>query len=105
MRKILFFLAMMAVPFLSKAQSALPEFSTEDAPVWYTIEFKTGGNFLTDKGSGNKMVTVSTADSFDECWMFIGDASGFKMKSRIGNYVCFKDSRFATTNDQSRLLP
>ena len=104
MRKILFFLAMMAVPFLSKAQSALPEFSTEDAPVWYTIEFKTGGNFLTDKGSGNKMVTVSTADSFDECWMFIGDASGFKMKSRIGNYVCFKDSRFATTNDQSQAI-
>ena len=94
----------MVVPFLSKAQIALPEFSTEDAPVWYTVEFKTGGHFLTDKGDGNKLVTAAAADSFEECWMFIGNESGFKMKSRIGNYVCFKDSRFAATSDQSQAV-
>ena len=104
MRKMLFLLTLMMVTFVAKAQSVLPEFSTDAAPSWYTVEFKTGGNFLTDKGSGNKLVTASTADSFEECWMFIGNTSGFNMKSRIGNYVYFdtSTSRFATTNDASK---
>ena len=74
-------------------------FSTEAAPKWYSVEFKTGGHFLSDKGNGNTLVTAGAADSDEEYWMFIGDEFGFKMKSRLGNYVYFADSRFKTTND------
>ena len=80
----------------------LPYFSTEENPKWFSVEFKTGGHFLTDKGNGNTLVTAAAADSDEEYWMFIGDQfSGFKMKSRLGNYVYYntENSRFCTTND------
>lgn len=90
-----------ALMFIEFKQPDVTTFSTEDAPRWYSVEFKTGGNFLTDAGSGNNMVTVGAADSNEECWMFIGDYFGFKMKSGNGNYVYYDEtaSRFRTTND------
>lgn len=104
MKRILSLFALMMVFFASKAQSSLPNFSTDDAPVWYTVEFKTGGHYLTDKGNGSILVTAAAADSFEECWAFIGDASGFKVKSRVGNYIYFdtSSSRFTSTNDASK---
>lgn len=77
----------------------LSKFSTEASPKWFSVEFKTGGHFLTDKGNGNNLVTAAAADGNEEYWMFIGDCFGFKMKSRLGNYVCYGDNRFKTTND------
>ncbi|MBO7294411.1 MAG: glycoside hydrolase family 95 protein, partial [Bacteroidaceae bacterium] len=81
-------------------------FSTEAAPKWYSVEFKTGGNFLTDKGNGNILVTAGAADSDEEYWMFIGDDFGFTMKSRLGNYVYYntENSRFCTTNDATQAV-
>ena len=58
MRKVLFFLAMMVAPFLAKAQGTAPEFSTEEAPVWYYIQFKAGSGVVSDKGEGNIMRTA-----------------------------------------------
>ena len=74
-------------------------FSTEENPKWFSVEFKTGGHFLTDKGNGNNLVTAAAADSDEEYWMFIGDVFGFTMKSRLGNYVYFEGGRFKTTNN------
>lgn len=87
--------------FTEFKQVDITTFSTEAAPKWYSVEFKTGGNFITDKGNGNTLVTAGAADSDEEYWMFIGDAFGFKMKSRLGNYVYYDTSasRFKTTND------
>ena len=85
-----------------KARPVVPPFSTEEAPLWHSVEFKTGGHFLTDKGNGNKLVTAAAADSDEEYWMFIGYSESFKMKSRLGNYVYFEGDRFKTTNDVSK---
>lgn len=87
--------------FTEYKQPDVNTFSTEASPRWYSVEFKTGGHFLTDAGSGNNMVTAGAADSNEECWMFIGDYFGFKMKSGNGNYVYYDESagRFKTTND------
>ena len=76
-------------------------YSTEETPKWFSVEFKTGGHFLTDKGNGNNLVTAAAADGNEEYWMFIGDCFGFKMKSRQGNYVYYDGTagRFKTTND------
>ena len=84
------------------ARPIVPPFSTEEAPLWHSVEFKTGGHFLTDKGSGNNLVTAAAADSDEEYWMFIGYNESFKMKSRLGNYVYFEGDRFKTTNDVSK---
>ena len=88
-------------PFYLREFADMGVFSTEATPKWYSLEFKTGGHFLTDKGNGNNLVTAAAADSDEEYWMFIGDAFGFKMKSRFGNYVYYDTSasRFKTTND------
>ena len=79
----------------------LSKFSTEASPKWFSVEFKTGGHFITDKGNGNTLVTAAAADSDEEYWMFIGDPFGFKMNSRLGNYVCYDTGagRFKTTSD------
>ena len=58
-RFTLFFMALMAC-IMASAQSGLPDFSTEDSPIYYPVKFKTGGNYLADKGAGNKMQTVAS---------------------------------------------
>lgn len=79
------------------AQSMLPEFSTESDPVWYSVQFKAGGALLSD-GSGSNMVTVANTTATDNVkFQFIGTQSSFKMKSRAGYWVTFKNSRYATT--------
>lgn len=44
-----------------KAQG--PSFSTEEAPVWYYIQFKTGEAILGDQGEGNNLLTMKGAES------------------------------------------
>ncbi len=78
----------------------LSTFSTDAYPRWFSVQFKTGGNYLTDTGNGNKLLTSGAADSNEEYWMFEGDWFGFIMKSRSGNYIYWdsSDSRFKTTS-------
>ena len=50
MRMKQFYLFLLAALFslLPSAAQQLPEFSTEEKPVWYNIQFQTGGNYLSD---------------------------------------------------------
>lgn len=93
-RFTLFFFALFAC-LIASAQSALPDFSTEDAPEYYPVKFKSG-NYLSDKGAGNKMQTV-TQKGDATMFQFIGTQSSFIMKSKSGNYVGFANERFITT--------
>lgn len=90
----------MLVCLVAAAQSALPEFSTEDSPTYYPVKFKSGNNYLGDKGSGNKMQTVAASSDATQ-YQFIGTPDGFVMKSKLGNYVGFSGSRFITTTKAS----
>ena len=93
-RFTLFFFALFAC-LIASAQSALPDFSTEDAPEYYPVKFKSG-NYLSDKGAGNKMQTVAQKGDAT-MFQFIGTQSSFIMKSKSGNYVGFANERFITT--------
>lgn len=96
MRKFtLFFFALFAF-IMASAQSELPTFSTESEPMYFPVKFKTGGNYLSDKGSGKNMVTTKTKSNKTE-FQFIGTKESFVMKSKEGNYVGFSSSRFITT--------
>ncbi len=64
------------------AQGVLPEFSTETDPVWYRVQFKTGGAFLADKGDGANLKTAAGSSSDAQKWQLIGTKSNFKMKRR-----------------------
>ena len=94
-RFTLFFMALMAC-IMASAQSGLPEFSTEDSPLYYSVKFKTGGNYLADKGAGKKMQTVAS-ESDATNFQLIGTQASFIMKSKSGNYVGFSGARFITT--------
>ena len=94
-RFTLFFFALFAF-IMANAQSELPTFSTEDSPEYYPVKFKTGGNYLSDQGSGKNMVTVSSKGD-NTRFQFIGTKDAFIMKSKKGNYVGFSSSRFITT--------
>ena len=96
MRKLsLFFFALFAT-MLANAQGVLPEFSTAENPVWYSVQFKTGNAYLSD-GAGSKMTTVASASSPNEQFQFIGNQSSFKMKSKAGYWVYVTNSRFSST--------
>ena len=99
MRKVLFFLAMMVAPFLAKAQGTAPEFSTEEAPVWYYIQFKAGSGVVSDKGEGNIMRTAEAV--IDETganqFALIGNKDNFYLMCRTGHYVTFADDAYKTS--------
>ena len=97
MRRFSLFLFALFACLIAGAQSALPDFSTEEAPVYYPVKFKTGGNYLGDQGPGNKMLTVAKAGTAATQFQFIGTQTSFVMKSKSGNYVGFSDGRFITT--------
>lgn len=96
-----FILALFAC-LLACAQSSLPEFSTEDNPIWYSVQFQTGGNYLSD-GSGSNMVTVSSVSGDNQKFQFIGSQSSFTMKSKAGYWVTKGSSAtyFSTTTTAS----
>lgn len=100
MRKFtLFFFALFAC-IMASAQSELPTFSTEESPTYFPVKFKTGGNYLSDAGSGGNMVTVNAKGDNTE-FQFIGTKESFVMKSKKGNYVGFSSSRFITTSKEN----
>ena len=57
MKRIFFFLIALISAFAANAQTGQPEFSTTASPKWYSVEFKTGGHYLKDPGSGSQLIT------------------------------------------------
>lgn len=86
------------------AQGVLPEFSTETDPVWYRVQFKTGGAFLADKGDGANLKTAAGSSSDAQKWQLIGTKSNFKMKSKSGRFVNWNGSMFTTSSTNSVAL-
>lgn len=96
-KKIYLFLLAMMTALATNAQGLLPDFSTEQSPVWYQVQFKTGGAYLTDKGANQKLQTAQKSADDSQKWQFIGTKDSFKMKSKSGRYVNFANDRFTTS--------
>ena len=79
-------------------------FSTEEEPVWFQVQFKAGGAYITDKDAGNNLQTAASTPGDAQCWQFIGSPENFYMKSKVGNYVYFNNSRFATSSTEKTAL-
>lgn len=103
MKRFYLFLCAVLVTLTTTAQGILPEFSTEENPVWYQVQFYRGSACLTDQGSGKNLKTAAKATTDNQKWQFIGTQSSFKMKSKAGNYVSFANSRFATNSTGTAL--
>ncbi len=101
-----FYLLLAAIFAFTAINAQSPTFSTEEAPVWYYIQFKTGGAILGDQGAGNNLKTMQASESPNQ-WALIGNSSNFYLKNRWGNYAYFTGSRFtasATNKTQLKLI-
>ena len=82
MKKTYAFLMALFFCVAAAAQGLLPEFSTEDNPVWYRVQFKTGSAFLTDKGNGAELQTAAGSSGDAQKWQLIGNKDNFKKIGR-----------------------
>ena len=103
MKKLLFLFCIALASCTSKAQGVLPEFSTEEAPVWYYIQFKTGGGILSDEGAG-KIMKTATAAAGPNQFALIGEQNNFYLKCRTGNYVYFTNGAYTTSTSEKTSL-
>ena len=98
MKKFYLFLLAAFFSLLPSAAQQMPDFSTEESPVWYYVQFNTGGNYLSDRGSGQTANTSATAASDAQKWQLVGNAESFKLKSKSGRFLDWNGSRFTTTS-------
>lgn len=103
MKRLYMLLTVLFVLAAVNAQGILPEFSTDENPVWYKVRFKTGNACLTDQGRGKNLKTAAAANSDNQKWMLSGTKEGFTMKSKSGNYVSFSNGRFTTAATPTEL--
>lgn len=99
-KKVCVSLVAMCATVLLNAQAVLPMFSSEDSPVWYYVQFKTGSACLSDIGSGSNLQTAAKSSEDAMKWQFIGEQSNFYMKSKSGNYVNYANSRFTSSSTE-----
>ena len=96
----------MVATVVTKAQGVLPEFSSEEAPVWYYIQFKAGNGVLGDEGEGNAMkvanASVNTAGATQ--FALIGTQDNFYLKCRTGRFVDFADGAYKTSTTEKASL-
>ncbi len=107
MKRIYFFLVVLLAGLTAMAQGTPPEFSTENSPIWYQVQFKTGEACLADSGATvTKLKTAVKASNDLQKWQLIGTIDNFKMKSKAGRYVNFSNGRFtvASTGIALRLV-
>lgn len=84
----------------SVSAQTLPEFSTEDSPVWYQVNFTTGGAILSGFEPGVlKTEAVRGGESVD--WQVIGTQNDFIMANRAGKYVGWNGSRYTAEADKA----
>ncbi len=99
MKRIYFFLVALLAGLTVNAQGIPPEFSTEDNPVWYQVQFKTGSACLADSGATvTNLKTAAKANNDLQKWQLIGTIDNFKMKSKAGRYVNFSGGKFTTAS-------
>lgn len=96
MKKLFSFLSMLLVAMTVWAGD-LPTFSTEAAPVYYTVQF-VGGQYINAPGNGDAFVTSKDKSSEGSLWAFIGTKDNFKMLSKNGQYASTKAGK--ATNGQ-----
>lgn len=101
LKKFYFLLIALLAVSMVNAQNGLPTFSTEAEPVWHSVEFKTGGHFLSDNGLNSSLITTASVEGDAQLWIFIGSKENFTMKSKAGNYVGWNGSRFTAVSAQS----
>ncbi len=98
MKRIFFFLTALMTCLCTSAQGTPPDFSTEDAPAWYRVQFKTGSAYLTDKGLNANLQTATLTNSDEQQWQLIGTADNFVMKNKAGRYVNFSSGKYTASS-------
>lgn len=68
-------------------EGPLPEFSSEENPVWYFLQWQRGGNVLESKGVGKAVVQSKAAPINAGQWKLVGDRDNFQLVNKDGEYL------------------
>lgn len=80
------------------------QFSTLESPVYYQVIFTYDKAAISDQGKdANLKTAVSDPNSDSQLWQLIGNEDNFTMRSKMGNYITFNGSRFATGTEATPL--
>ena len=85
MKKTLTLFLMLLVGFLS-SWAQLPEFSTEDNPVYYKVNFTQGSTFLQDNGSETFLTNENVSANGGQLFAFVGTQDSFRLLSVVLTY-------------------
>lgn len=104
MRRLLSLFVLLTLTWVAAgAQKLEPVFSTEAAPQYVRIQFKTGEAFLQDNGDGLSMRTALFAKN-GQTFALIGNKDVFVLRSDKGNYVTMAadNTHIGATADKSK---
>ncbi len=103
LRRIYFLFVALLMTGLTALAQTLPQFSTEDAPHYYKVQFNKGAAFLSAPNATGYLQTASTTND-NSAWQLIGTKDNFKMKSKSGRWVNFSASRFTASTTTGTAL-
>ena len=106
MRRLLSLFVLLTLTWVAAgAQKLEPVFSTEAAPQYVRIQFKTGEAFLQDNGDGLSMRTALFAKN-GQTFALIGNKDAFVLRSDKGNYVTMAadNTHIGATADKSKAI-
>lgn len=84
-RKLLLLLAVAMAALLPCRAADQPTVSTDEATVWYVVQFLNGECALEAKGDGAQVLTAMVDGSDDQLWKVEGDATqGYTLTSKSG---------------------
>ena len=106
MKKFFLLALFIIATIMSRAQGAMPEFSSGGGDtVWYYIQFKTGQHYLKDPAVSNGVLVTADKSNVDNLkWALIGTKDNFKLVSKKGNSVTFATNRFRSSKTASTSL-
>ncbi|MCC8146508.1 MAG: glycoside hydrolase family 95 protein [Bacteroidales bacterium] len=104
MRKLLFLLFVLSIPFiytqaqplytpvLSPAQEH--PWADDDGNVWYHIKFKNGNGYIQDMGANANLKTQAKTNADAQLWKLSGNLDNFTLESKTGRKMNYSGSYF-----------
>lgn len=101
LNNLIFLIALFLTSVVSYANPECPLFSNDTEEHWYYIVFAAGDAVLSDQSAGTPAVTqIADRTNTAQLWKFEGNSDSFKIKSKRGNYLFFRNNIRSTANTE-----
>ena len=99
MKRLTALITFVACAALSLYAQTSPTFSTEDAEVWYAIQFCRGDATLMDMGEAAPLQTADADKNNDaQLWKLVGSKENCEIVSKNGRHIYYNGERYAASS-------